>query len=129
MIGRSIFTCLLMLTLSAGSAFAAPLSITNVRGGWTNPAPSGNVDLIDNKANQGTDSIYWGSRFWHPTVHYEANDSAYQFTPVDSPNLVALARHSYWAILFTSTGRFGLFDSSHHLGRVLLRVFNQWHTE
>ena len=94
MIRRSIFTCLLMLTLSAGSAFAGTLSITNVGGGWTNPIPSNEVDLIENKTGQLTDSIYWGYEGWavylgsaeYQAQYFRANDSAYQFTPINPPD-------------------------------------------
>jgi hypothetical protein len=60
--------------VAASTASAAPLSISNILGDWSNPV--GDVATIVNQPNQGTDTARWGA----PAVN-GGSPSGYDFTP------------------------------------------------
>jgi hypothetical protein len=69
---RSAFLTAIVGVCAAGSANAAPLSISNILGDWVNP--TGGVPTIVNAAGQGTDTARWG-------VPINQDRSGYDFTP------------------------------------------------
>jgi len=86
MIRKLCVLCLLAFVVSAGSAAALPLSITNVGGlagnGWINPV-STDATFVQNQNGQLTDSLFWNSADLQ-------SDSGYQFTPVNPANPIPL---------------------------------------
>jgi PEP-CTERM motif len=71
---RSVFLAAIVSVVAASTASAAPLSISNILGDWSNAV--GDVATIVNQPNQGTDTARWGA----PVVQ-GGNQSGYDFTP------------------------------------------------
>jgi hypothetical protein len=65
------------LVLSAASASATPLLISNLTGGWLDPHPSAGITLA-NQSGAGIDRVRWGI-----PAYAGSSQSGYDFDPVD----------------------------------------------
>lgn len=86
------------LLLGTASAWAAPLTISNIGGGWSNPNPANGEGMcvdIDNAPNAGVDSIRWNSNSLVADASQPGSDvcaagafneptSGYDFAPISS---------------------------------------------